>query len=296
MVSIKKKVRGKQTYFYLEHSIRKGKSVVKKQKYIGKKVPSNIEKLKSNFLYNIYQEQWFPSFDEIKLNYHKEQKIMPEIAKEKELETFAIRFTYDTQRIEGSTLTLRETAELLERTISPKEKPMDDIKQAEAHKNLFYEMLDYKKDLTFQTILYWHKLLFESSKPEIAGKVRQHQVAISGSKFMPPFPAEVYPLIMEFLRWYNKNKFKIHPVMLSALVNFKFVTIHPFTDGNGRISRLMMNFVLNINKFPMLNIQYGNRTSYYNALERSQISKDESKFLQWFFRVYLKEYNMYLGV
>ena len=296
MVLIKKKVRGKQTYFYLEHSIRKGKNVMKKQKYIGKKVPSNIEKLKSDFLYNIFQELWFPSFNKIKLNYQKEQKIMPEIAKEKELRTFAIRFTYDTQRIEGSTLTLRETAELLERTISPKEKPMDDIKQAEAHKNLFYEMLDYKKDLTFQTILYWHKLLFKSSKPEIAGKVRQHQVAISGSKFMPPFPAEVYPLTMEFLRWYNKNKSKIHPVMLSALVHFKFVTIHSFADGNGRISRLMMNFVLNKQKFPMLNIQYGNRTSYYNALERSQVSRDESKFLQWFFRNYLKEYNRYLGV
>ena len=103
MVSIKKKVRGKQTYFYLEHSYRKGKNVLKKQKYIGKNVPGNIEKLRSDFLYNIYQELYFTSFDKIKQNHQNEQKIMPKIALEKELETFMIRFTYDTQRIEGST-------------------------------------------------------------------------------------------------------------------------------------------------------------------------------------------------
>jgi len=295
MVSIKKKSRGKQTYYYLEHSIRRGKKVEKKQKYIGNKIPGNIETQKSDFLYNIYQELWFPSFDKIKNNYQKEQKLMPEVAKDKELETFMIRFTYDTQRIEGSKLTLRETADLLEREITPKTKPLNDVKEAEAHKKVFYEMLNYKKDLNLQTILYWHKMLFDSSKPEIAGKIRQHQVAISGSKFMPPFPAEIYPLIMEFLRWYNKNKNKLYPVVIAALVHLKFVTIHPFADGNGRISRIMMNFVLNKNKFPMMNIQYGNRTSYYNALERTQIAKDESKFLQWFFKNYVKEYNIYLG-
>ena len=295
MVSIKKKTRGKHTYYYLEHSIRRGKKVEKRQKYIGKKIPGNIETLKSDFLYNVHQELWFPIFEKIKNNYQKEQKLMPEVAKDKELETFMIRFTYDTQRIEGSTLTLRETADLLEREITPKAKPLNDVKEAEAHKKVFYEMLNYKKDLNLQTILYWHKMLFDSSKPEIAGKIRQHQVAISGSKFMPPFPAEIYPLIMEFLRWYNKNKNKLHPIVIAALVHLKFVTIHPFADGNGRIGRIMMNFVLNKNKFPMMNIQYENRTSYYNALERKHITKDESKFLQWFFKNYVKEYNIYLG-
>jgi Fic family protein len=141
--------------------------------------------------------------------------------------------------------------------------------------------------------LYWHKKLFESTKSDIAGKVRQHQVAIAGSKFMPPFPAEIYPLLREFFRWYNKNKNKLHPVELAALVHFNFVTIHPFTDGNGRISRLMMNFVLRKHEFPLLNIQYENRTSYYNALERAQIKKQDNIFVQWFFRRYIKEYERY---
>lgn len=293
MVTIKKKIIGKRTYYYLEHSIRKNGKIQKKEKYLGKKVPKNIEEIKKEFLSEIYKEKWFKFFDKIKRNFSKEQKLMPKPAKEKETENFMIKFTYDTNRIEGSKLTLRETADLLERGITPKAKPIHDVKEAEAHKEIFYRILDYRKDLSLQTVLYWHKKLFQDTKPEIAGKIRQHQVAISGSKFIPPFPAEIYPLIREFFKWYNKNK-NLHPVELAALVHLKFVTIHPFADGNGRISRLMMNFVLYRNGFPMFSIPYEKRASYYNALERAQIKKNENIFLQCFFRRYLKEYKRYL--
>ena len=100
--------------------------------------------------------------------------------------------------------------------------------------------------------MYWHKKLFENTKSAIAGIIRQHQVAIAGSKFMPPFTAEKYTLLCEFFKWHDKNKDKIHPVELAALVHIKLVTIHPFTDGNGRLSRLMMNFVLHRHEFPFL--------------------------------------------
>ncbi len=142
--------------------------------------------------------------------------------------------------------------------------------------------------------MYFHKKLFENTKKDIAGKIRQHQVTIAGSKFIPPFPAEIYALLMDFFRWYRKNKDRMHPVALAAHVHLKLVTIHPFADGNGRISRLMMNFVLNKHGFPMLNIPYEKRAGYYGSLERSQIKKDEFIFLQWFFKRYLKEYTKYL--
>ncbi len=294
MVKIRKKKIRNRTYYYLEHSIKEGKKVRKKEKYLGEKLPRNLEEVKRDFIFEIYEEKWFPIFDKIKRNYSEELKKTPKIAKQKEIETFAIRFTYDTQRIEGSTLTLRETADLLEREITPKAKSLIDVKEAEAHKKVFYEMLRYEKDLTYQIVLYWHKILFDLTKPEIAGKIRQHQVAISGSKFIPPFPAEIYPLIREFFKWYNKNKNKMHPVAIAGLVHLKFVTVHPFADGNGRIARIMQNFVLNRKGYPMLNITYENRTSYYNALERSQIKEDENIFLRWFFRRYNKEYKRYL--
>jgi Fic family protein len=294
MVTVKKRVLGKQAYYYLEHSYRAGGKVQKKEKYLGKRLPKDLEAQKRLFLYDIYKEKWFGLFDRIKKGFSLEQRALPKPAQEKELETFAIHFTYDTNRIEGSKLTLRETADLLERGITPKEKPVRDIKEAESHRRVFFGALKYPKDLSLQATLEWHRGLFKDTKPGIAGKIRTHHVAIAGSRFVPPFPAEVYPLLREFFRWYEKNKAKLHPIELAALVHLKFVTIHPFSDGNGRISRLLMNFVLNKRGFPMLIVHYEKRASYYNALERSQMKSDPSPFLNWFFRKYAKENSRYL--
>lgn len=294
MVELKKIVKGKKEYYYLVHSYRDGKKVQKKQIYLGKEIPKNINEIKKKFVSELYREKFLNDIDSIKKNYTKEHKTMPKSIKEKEIEAFAIKFTYNSQKIEGSKLSLRETADLLERGITPSSKPIRDVKEAEAHQKLFYEMIKYKKDLNLQKVLYWNKILLGETKKEIAGKIRSHQVAISGSKFMPPFPAEIYPLLREFFSWYNKNKDKIYPVELAALVHLKFVTIHPFGDGNGRISRIMMNFILNKKRFPMFDISYGKRTSYYNALERAQLNNNEGIFLQWFFKRYLAEYKIYL--
>ncbi|MFH1566171.1 MAG: Fic family protein [bacterium] len=155
-------------------------------------------------------------------------------------------------------------------------------------------MLDHKKDLNLQIVLKWHLELMKETARDIAGKTRTHDVAIAQSKFKPPMHLELDTLLKEFFDWYNKENKKIHPVELAALVHLKFVTIHPFTDGNGRISRLMMNFVLKKSGFPMLDIPHIKRDSYYNALERSQVNKDENIFIQWFFRRYLGEYKKYL--
>jgi len=254
MVTIRKKIRGKETYFYLEHIIRKGKKVEKKELYLGKKIPKDIEEIKRKFFQQIFREKWEKILEKIKENCQKELRKMPKSAREKEIETFTIQFTYDTQRIEGSTLTLRETADLLEKGITPKGKPIHDIKEAEAHRKIFLEMLNLKEDLS---------LPFEQTKPDVVGKIRNYRVRISGSKFQPPYPAEIYPILRDFIKWYQKSKNVLHPVELAGLVHFKFVTIHPFADGNGRISRLMMNFVLQKFECPFLNIPYKNRNSYY---------------------------------
>ena len=294
MVTIKTKKIKDQIYYYLEHSIRKGKQVKKKEIYIGKKIPKNIEHLKNDLLDDIYKERWYADVDRIKQRFSKEHRTMPKSAREKQLQNFAISFTYDTQRIEGSTLTLRETADLLEKGITPKNRPIRDVKEAEAHRDLFYEILDLKKDLSLQMALEWHWKLFNLTKPDIAGKIRKHQVTISGSRFMPPSHVEVYPLVTEFFKWYNKNKGKIHPVELAAIAHLKFVTVHPFADGNGRISRLIMNFILHKKGYPMLDIKYEVRNSYYNALQKSHLKKEDRTFLQWLVKRYIKEYRRYL--
>lgn len=219
---------------------------------------------------------------------------MPKSAREKELQIFSIKFTYDTQRIEGSTLTHKETADLLERGITPKNKPLRDVEEAGAHRDIFYQIIKTGKELSLQAILDWHWSLFQITKPDIAGKLRKHPVGISGSKFVPPSPVEVYPMMSDFFKWYAKNKKILNPVELAALAHLKFVTVHPFADGNGRISRLIMNFILNRNGYPMLDIPYDGRNSYYNALERSNMEDDDGIFLKWLMKRYVKEYQRYL--
>lgn len=294
MVTIEKRTRNSKKYFYLVHSFRENGKVVKKQLYLGEETPKNIEELKKDFMLDLYREKWFDSFDKIKKNYKGHVKKLPLSARKKELENFVIKFTYDSQKIEGSTLSLKQTADLIELGITPANRPVDDVKEAENHNKLFLEMLKYEKDLSYQIMLYWHKRLFSDTKPEIAGKVRTHGVGIARSKFVPPPPVEMELLLKEFFDWYKNNKKKLHPVELAALVHLKFVTIHPFGDGNGRLSRLMMNFVLNKHGFPMMNIPYSKRTSYYNALERAQMRKEDKIFTQWFFRRYEKENKEYL--
>ncbi|MEW5937127.1 MAG: Fic family protein [Candidatus Thermoplasmatota archaeon] len=293
MVALRERKRGGRSYFYLEHSARVGGRVVKREKYLGRSIPDDLEKVKRAFAEEIYRERWLAELDVIKAGYDMHKKRLPTSAAEKELASFAVVFTYNTNRIEGSKLTLRETAHLLERSITPSAKPLRDIKEAEAHRDAFMEMVAEKKDIAYQTLLYYHKRLFESTKRDIAGQLRQHQVAISGSRFVPPLAVEVHPLLMEFLSWYRKSKGNLHPVELAALVHLKLVTIHPFADGNGRISRLMVNLVLNRNGFPMLDIPYEKRVGYYSALERAQVKNDEAIFLNWFFRRYLKENGKY---
>lgn len=287
MVIVRKRRIGNEGFFYLEHTVRINGAVEKKEKYLGKTVPENIEEIKQEFFHEIFKEKWYFSLDKIKKNFVYEYNKLPQTAKSKYFENFVIKFTYNTNRIEGSTLTLRDTANLLNEGISPRNRPVRDIKEAESHKKVFYNMLEYKKELNLSIVLYWHKLLLQDTDKEIAGQIRNHQVAIAGTAVQLPSPVELNPLLDDFFAWYNKEKSRLHPVELAALVHLKFVSIHPFTDGNGRTSRIMMNFVLHKNKLPMLDISYSNRASYYTALERSQKTGKEYIFVQYLIKRYV---------
>lgn len=295
VVTVRKRLVGTRQYFYLHHTLRTADGFQAREKYLGTTLPHNIEEVKREFLAEILRERWHPLLEAIRDNYARELRTMPRSVIEKNERYFAVKFTYDTNRIEGSSLTYRETADLLERGLSPRSRPVGDIKEAEAHDRVLREVLEYNRDLSLEIILHWHKQLFAETKPGYAGKVRAHQVWISGSRFTPPSPVEVYPLLREFFRWYDRTKKSSHPVELAAAVHFRFVTIHPFYDGNGRVSRLLMNFVLKKHGFPLLDIPYGDRTSYYHALERSQAKNTDMVFVQWFIRKYLKESARYIG-
>jgi Fic family protein len=294
MVTLKRRTtKGKQAY-YLSHTYRQNGKVKYKETYIGQKIPSNIATIKNEFIQGVYKEKWFGSFDKIKKAYSIEQKEIPDSVKEKNLEAFAVRFTYDTNRIEGSTLTLRETGALLLEGISPKDRPIRDVKEAEAHRKIFYSMLTHKGDMSLGLVLGWNRELLGETKPDIAGKIRTYEVYISNSTFKPPGALEVQTYILEFFRWYAREESKMNPIELAALAHLKFETIHPFGDGNGRVGRLIMNFILHRNGYPMFIIKYQDRRGYYRALERSQTKRDEGIFVQWFFKKYVKDNQRYI--
>ncbi len=290
MVTITKRTIKGISYYYLVHTLRTNGKFTQEARYLGRKIPKNIERIKKQFLFELDKAKWFDRFAKIKANYKDELKAFPISARRKELLAFSVRFTYETQRIEGSTLSLQETGQLLERGISPSGKPIADVKEAEAHQKIFLGMLEQEKDLSLQLVLGWHWELFKESKPDIAGEIRRHGVQITGSRYVPPAPVELQPLLRDFFRWYNRNKSKTNPVEIAALLHLKFVTIHPFSDGNGRIGRLLMNYVLHRHGYPMLNIEYKRRAAYYRALESSQLAEEDRSFTNWFFRRYVDQF------
>lgn len=293
MVQIKKLKRGSKIYYYLEHSVREGAKVYKKRKYLGTTVPKNIAVLKEQIIDDIYKDKWYDQFDKIAECYKKILAKTPKSVQEKNIEAFMVRFTYDTQRIEGSRLSFRDTGSILINKVVPRNAKISDVKEAENHKKVFYLMLKSKKDLSLKLILEWHKILFSDTKPDIAGRIRKYPVLITNSNFFPPKPGGLDYMLSDFFDWYDRVKDQTDVVKLSALAHLKFETIHPFGDGNGRIGRIIMNFILNKRGYPMIDIKYTGRYGYYKSLGRSQVHKNEYAFLEWFFRRYLEENNDY---
>jgi len=281
--------RGRRTYYYLTQSYRERGQVRKIEWYLGRKLPKDLAEKKSQWRLDFLVRQWASALDQVGRSHQKNWAKTPASVREKELETFAVRFTYDTNRIEGSSLTFHETASLLMDGVTPSHRPMSDVRESLAHRQVFLGALHSDTQLDLETILRWHRELFSETKPRLAGQVRSYRVGISGSQFEPPLPIELDLLLDEFFRWYRAVEKTLHPVILAALVHYRLVSIHPFGDGNGRVTRLAMNFVLHRKRFPMFDIPYVGRSSYYSSLERSHSARDEGIFVRWFVKRYLKE-------
>jgi Fic family protein len=288
-MELQKRRRGGQVYLYLVQSYREGGRVRKIEWYLGRRPPESLSALKEQLGQAVISRQWGRELTSVKTRYQENVRRMPEGIRAKEIESFAIEFTYDSNRIEGSSLTFRETASLLEHGITPSNRPLSDVQESLAHRAVFIAALSERGSFDRATFLHWHKKLFEVTKPQYAGVVRRHQVAIAGSKFLPPPGFELDRLLTEFFDWFGPAWRNLHPVVLAALVHLKLVTIHPFGDGNGRVTRIAMNYVLHRKGFPMLDIPYRRRAGYYAALERAQTGGDEFAFVRWFVRRYLDE-------
>jgi len=283
----------KHGYHYLQVSYKKEGKVISKEKYLGKNIPKDVEQIKEEFLRQIHGETLFKKFDLIKRNYQKEWKRFPPSIKEKVRKELTVKFTYNTNAIEGSTITLEETKELIEKEITPN-KPLKDVQETLKHAKAFFNIWEEKhQNLNLNLILKWHKNIFEESKPDLAGKIRDYLVRVG--EYLCPDWQDLPELLKEFFKWYHNEKDKLHPVELAAKAHFKLVRIHPFGDGNGRISRLVTNFILIRKGFPIMIIEYKKRKSYYWALAKAD-KKGEEEFLKYFYRRYLNNYKNYLDL
>jgi Fic family protein len=277
--------KGNKKYFYLQHSFRGDGKVITKEKYLGSKVPSDIKEVMLAFRKEM-QTAIYKKLEEISENFQAEWKRIPESAKEKELEEISIAFTYNTNAIEGSTITLEEAREIIHDKISPN-KPLKDVRETEAHSKVFLQMLKKKEKITKGLLLQWHQDVFGETKPDIAGKFRDYLVRVG--PYLAPDWQDVENLMKSLIIFIDKNK-KMNPAELAGRAHYKFERIHPFGDGNGRIGRLLMNYILWINKYPMLIIEYKKRKSYYRALQG-----DEEHFVSYFIRRYLAVHRKRLG-
>ena len=272
-----KRKKGNKEYFYLQHSVRSGKKIITKEKYLGKEIPKNVDEIKSDFMKK-FENNLYKKLERVKINFQEEWKKLPESIKEKEKEEIAIAFTYNTNAIEGSTITLNETREIIHDKIAPN-KPLRDVKETEAHSKVFLKMLDRKEEITNKLLLRWHKEIFNETKPDISGEYRNYLVRVG--YYIAPDWQDIKKMMDSLIEFINTNK-KINPVELSAIAHYRFERIHPFGDGNGRIGRLLMNYILWHSGYPMLIIEYKKRNSYYKALQ-----KNEEGFVKYFIRRYL---------
>lgn len=266
----------KGKYFYLKHTFRKDGKITTKERYLGKDIPKDIEEIKQE-LGRESQKILYAKLESIKASFQREWKRIPESARNRELEEIAIAFTYNSNAIEGSTITLEETREIIVSQTAPN-KSLKDIRETEAHAEVFLKMLEKKEKISKELLLKWHEEIFDETKPDIAGRYRDFLVRVG--PYIAPAWQDVASMMKDLLIFVNKTK--MNPVELSARAHYGFEKIHPFGDGNGRIGRLLMNHILWHSGYPMLIIEYAKRKSYYKAFQRG-----EEGFVNYFTRRYL---------
>ncbi len=203
-----------------------------------------------------------------------EARPLPSSVVKKLQEQFQIEMTYNSNAIEGNSLTKKETFLVISQGITVKGKPLKDHLEAHDHYEALeylYELVQHQKHVTLSEYLIrsLHQLIVKKSESEIAGTYRTGAVIITGSDHTPPDPSKIPGLMNTLINDFKKQEKELHPVELAALIHHKLVHIHPFFDGNGRTARLVMNIILMRKGYPLTIILKNDRQRYYRMLEQA---------------------------
>src|SRR3989344_2727491 len=287
---IERKKIGKEIYNYLKISVRyKDKIRTRTIAYLGK------EKLKKQELKNIFlrynpkaEEMKKKTIEELKMILEEQSKLFLDNEQLSELEKikkefnqklnelddktkqdmfndFLTLYVYNTNAIEGNTFTLRDTDLLLNKGITPQGKSLREVNDHLNAKETFLFILAEKPKINHETIIKLHSLLMKNMDDRI-GSYRLHNVRVFGATFESS-PAEYVKADMNLLlRWYQKNKIRLHPLILAAAFHHKFERIHPFYDGNGRTGRMLLNLMLFKSNIVPIVLSNKQRKKYYESL------------------------------
>ncbi len=196
-------------------------------------------------------------------------------------EDLIVRWTYHSNAIEGNTLTLRETKVALE-GITIGGKSLREHLEAVNHRDailLLEELVQKNEPLDEWSIKSLHNLILKGINDDNAGRYRTVNVRISGAEHLPPDQLVVPELMEKFIAWYRDESMALHPVERAARVHSDFVKIHPFVDGNGRTSRLLMNLELLKSGYPAAVLPVERRLEYYAALDQDHAHGNPQPFL-----------------
>lgn len=274
--------RNNKEYYYLTKNIRISINKWKKIRiYLGDKKPTKkeikiktkeiekeVERYTDNSEFIYLKEKDAETLEDLKESYKVWLKQVPKGARDKLNESFAIRFTYNTNAIEGNRLTLRQTALILKDKVIPSGIRADDYNEAINGKETLDYLKEYKGNFNKKLLLKVNELLTKNTGVEHCGKIRWFDVEIQGSQHDPPKHKEVENYVLNLFKWYSANKNKLHAFELASLIHAKLAWIHPFEDGNGRTSRAIMNFILMKKGYPMFFIPFEKREKYYGILEK----------------------------
>ena len=190
-----------------------------------------------------------------------------------------IEWIYNSNAIEGSTITLQETRLILETGLTVGGKSLREHFEVVNHREAIQYVVDLVQNpepITAFHVRQIHKLILTNIDDENAGSYRKTQVRIAGSPFIPPESWQITSLMAEWGDWVTSAERSIHPVALAAQAHHRLVAIHPFIDGNGRTARLVMNLLLMRRGYPPAVILRANRRQYYSVLAKADSGKMEA--------------------
>ena len=301
VVSLEKYFVKENEYYRLTHCIREGKKIVHKTKHIGKYLPSKQKLLilKEDFYYELLNEKYkfldqkqIRSIEKKKKRYNLQNLEYGPKEKEDNLNEFIIRFTNDSSKLSGVDITLRQTFLILKKGVIPKDiKKIKTIAELNNHKKGIIAITKYNGVLNLKFINKLHKILMSGVWDEIAGITRnnlERNVKIAGTSYVPPTWNKIEKELNIFFKWYKSENRKLHPIELASLIHVKLISIQPFMDGNSRLSRLLMNWVLWKKDYPLIDIPVEDLEKYYTVLDKYQIEKKEKPFIDYIVKKYLE--------